>query len=131
MMNICGIEYGPGVNEIAEAGFRTAESVRVKPPRLIDCPVQLECRLMDIRTLSHYDMVIGEIVFFHFRPDVVNERHHIDVVKLDPIGRLSGSGYVRVGEPINMPRLPVPPGMVDASLVSGEPSASPEIRNGK
>ncbi len=62
-MNICGIEYGLGVNEVHEAGFRTAPSVRVRPPRLIDCPVQLECRAIDIITFGHYDMIIGEVVF--------------------------------------------------------------------
>ena len=116
MMNICGIEYGPGVNEVQESGFRTAASVRVRPPRLIDCPVQLECRLMEIITLGHYDMIIGEVVFFHFRADVINERKHTDVAKLDPIGRLSGAGYVRVTEQISMPRLPVPPGKVAATI---------------
>lgn len=116
MMNICGIEYGPGVNEVLEAGFRTAASVRVRPPRLIDCPVQLECRLMEIITLGHYDMIIGEVVFFHFRADVINERMHTDPIKLNPIGRLSGAGYVSVAEQINMPRLPVPPGKVAATI---------------
>jgi len=116
MMNICGIEYGPGVNEVQESGFRTAASVRVRPPRLIDCPVQLECRLMEIITLGHYDKIIGEVDFFHFRADVINERKHTDVAKLDPIGRLSGAGYVRVTEQISMPRLPVPPGKVAATI---------------
>lgn len=116
MMNICGIEYGPGVNEVYEAGFRTAASVRVRPPRLIDCPVQLECRLMEIITLGHYDMIIGEVVFFHFRADVINERMHTDALKLNPVGRLSGAGYVSVTEQISMPRLPVPPGKVAATI---------------
>jgi len=115
-MNICGIEYDFGVDEVHEAGFRTAPSVRVRPPRLIDCPVQLECRAIDIITFGHYDMIIGEVVFFHFRADVINERMHTDAVKLNPVGRLSGTGYVSVTEQINMPRLPVPPGKVAATI---------------
>ncbi len=45
---------------------------------------------MEIKTLGQYDMVIGEVVFFHFRADVINERNHTDVAKLDPVGRLPG-----------------------------------------
>jgi flavin reductase (DIM6/NTAB) family NADH-FMN oxidoreductase RutF len=109
-MNICGTDYGPGVNELEEAGFRTAPSVRVGPPRIIDCPVQLECRTLQMLTMGHYDVVFGEVVYFHFRPGVIDDRLHTNVANLDPLGRLSGPAFLRVTETINMPRLPVPPG---------------------
>ena len=112
-MNICAIDFGPGVNEIAEAGFRTAPSVKVRPPRLLDCPVQMECRVMKMLKLGRtpYDMVIGEVVYFHFRPGIVNERRHVDLARLDPLGRLAGSGgYGRMSDRFEIKRLPVPPG---------------------
>lgn len=113
LMNICAIDYGPGVDETVEAGFRTAPSVKVRPPRLLDCPVQMECRVMEHLKLGRqpYDLIVGEVVYFHFRPGIVNERFHVDPVKLAPIGRMSGmGGYVRTTDRFEMARLPVPPG---------------------
>ncbi len=115
-MNICGTDYSPDVDEVAESGFATAPSVKVRPPRLIECPIQLECRLDRVVALGHYDMVIGEVVLFHFRSDVIDEeRKYTDAAKIDPIGRLSGPAYSRVTEQIIMPRLTPPPGKAAAT----------------
>jgi flavin reductase (DIM6/NTAB) family NADH-FMN oxidoreductase RutF len=116
-MNICGIEYASEVNEIAEAGLRTAPSVKVRPPRLAECPVQMECKLHQIVPLGRmpYQMVIGEVVYLHYRKGLVNERKHVNVARLNPLGRLAGyDGYTRVTDRFPMPRLPVPPGKKSA-----------------
>jgi len=116
-MNICGIEYASEVNEIAEAGLRTAPSLKVRPPRLIECPVQMECKLTQIVLLGRmpYEMVIGEVVLFHYRKGLVNERKHVDPGLLNPLGRLAGySGYTRITDRFPMARLPVPPGKKSA-----------------
>ena len=112
-MNICAIEYADEVNEIAEAGLRTAPSLKVRPPRLIDCPVQMECKLVQTLLLgrSPYEMVIGEVVQFHYRKGLVNARYHVNAGLLNPLGRLAGyDGYTRITDRFPMERLPVPPG---------------------
>jgi flavin reductase (DIM6/NTAB) family NADH-FMN oxidoreductase RutF len=112
-MNICAIEYASEVNEIAEAGLRTAPSFKVRPPRLIECPVQMECKLTQIVPMgrSPYEMIIGEVVQFHYRKGLVNARKHVDPGLLNPLGRLAGyDGYIRITDRFSMPRLPVPPG---------------------
>ena len=113
MMNVCAIDYGPGVDETVEAGFRTAPSVKVRPPRILDCPVAMECRVMEHLKIGRqpYDLIVGEVVYFHFRAGLVNDRFHVDAAKLAPLGRMSGlGGYVRTTDRFEMARLPVPPG---------------------
>lgn len=108
-MNVCAMEFPRGINEIERAGFRTAPSERVRPPRLVDCPVQWECRLLEIKRFgdSPYRIVFGEVVLMHYAEGVVNERRHVDLERLDPIGRLAASGgYVRMTDRFLMP---VPP----------------------
>ena len=110
-MNICAIDYPLGVNEIAEAGFTTLASKKVRPPRIAEAPIALECRLLQILELGRvpYTVVIGEIVYFHYHEGVVDEQFHVDVAKVNPIGRLAGrGGYTRITDSFEMPRLPLP-----------------------
>jgi flavin reductase (DIM6/NTAB) family NADH-FMN oxidoreductase RutF len=62
-------------------------------------------------------MIIGEIVWFHYRSDLVDERMHVDSARLDPIGRLAGRlNYTRVDSRFSLPALPVPEGDLDPTL---------------
>ena len=106
MMNVCALQFPPGVNEIELAGFRTAPSRIVRPPRLVDCPVQFECKLNQIIALGRtpYHVVIGEVVFMHFARELVNDRLHVDWRGLDPIARLARPGiYLRITDHFSMP----------------------------
>ncbi len=91
---MCAVEYPTGVNELERAGLRTTPSVKVKPPRIIDCLVQLECRVEQILPLGSmpHHMVICEVVLFHYRVGLVDERLRVDLDRLDAIGRLSAPG---------------------------------------
>ena len=105
-MNVCALQYPPGVDEIERAGFRTAPSTIVRPPRLIDCPVQLECKVDRIIAVGRtpYHVVIGEVVYMHFARELVNDRLHVDWRRLDPIARLARPGvYLRSTDHFSMP----------------------------
>ena len=43
-----------------------------------------------------------------FRSDLLNERRHVNLDRLDPLGRLSGDDYIRLSDRITMTRLPIP-----------------------
>lgn len=109
-MNICAVDYPSEVNEIELAGFTALPSVRVKPPRIAEAPVAMECRLVQITTIGRkpYHVVIGEVVYFHFHEGIVNDQFHVDVGAINPIGRLAGkSGYTRITDRFDMPRIPL------------------------
>ena len=104
-MNICATDYPHGVNELEKAGFDTAPSIKVAPPRIVDAPVQMECRLERIVEFgTRHHVVFGEVVLFHFRDGIVNDRCHVDIAKLNPIGRLSGSLYARIRDTFRLER---------------------------
>jgi flavin reductase (DIM6/NTAB) family NADH-FMN oxidoreductase RutF len=115
-MNICAIDYPRGINEIAEAGFTALPSKKVRPPRIAEAPVALECRLLQMLELGRvpYHVVIGEVVYFHFHQGIVDERFHVDVGKIDPIGRLGGrGGYTRITDRFEMARLKLGGGVLE------------------
>jgi len=109
-MTITAIEFAPGVNELTQAGLTTLPSVRVKPPRIAESPVALECELMQIVDLGESGLVLGRVVAMHVRDDLVLDaaNHYIDTPKLKLIGRMHGRGwYARTSDLFEMPRIPV------------------------
>lgn len=51
-MNLASGDYPPEVDEFALAGLTPAPSQRVRPPRVAESPVQLECRAVDVREVG-------------------------------------------------------------------------------
>jgi flavin reductase (DIM6/NTAB) family NADH-FMN oxidoreductase RutF len=109
-MNICATAFARGTDEMAEARFATAPSLKVRPLRILDCPVQLECCLVQMLPIGRmpYHLVIGEVVLFHYREGLVDERFHVDVDQLNALGRLAGNGgYTRITDRFFMPMMSV------------------------
>jgi len=85
-------------------------SMRVRPPRIKEAPVAMECKLIQIVELGRRPnhLVIGEVLYFHYHDGIVNERFHVDVGRVNPIGRLAGrGGYTRITDRFEMPRLSI------------------------
>ncbi len=105
------IEFDHGVNELAEAELVTAPSTKVKPPRIADSPVAMECeRMMTIELGLERALIVGRVLAMHVRDDCVLDagRNYIDTPRLDLIGRLHGGGwYARLSDQFEVPRIPV------------------------
>jgi flavin reductase (DIM6/NTAB) family NADH-FMN oxidoreductase RutF len=109
-MNVTGIEFDPSVDELAQAGLTPAPSVRVKPPRIAESPVAMECKLMQIIDLGESGLVLGRVVAMHVRDEFVidADKYFIDTPGLKLIGRMHGRGwYARTSDMFEMPRIPV------------------------
>lgn len=109
-MNITAIEFDYGVDELAEAGLTPLPSVRVKPPRIAESPVAMECKLMQIVDLGESGLVLGRVLAMHVRDEFVLDAsaRYIDTPKLRLLGRMHGRGwYARTTDLFDMPRIPV------------------------
>ena len=108
-MNITAIDFAKEVDELAESGLTRAASVRVKPPRIAEAPVSMECeRLVIVDVGIDRAVVLGTVVAMHVQDDCVmdKDRCYIDTPKLDLIGRMHGAGwYSRVTDRFEMPRI--------------------------
>lgn len=94
-MVICGSAVAEDVDEIPLARFTTAPSTHVKPPRIAECPVSLECRrYMMLEPGSRRTIVMGQVIAVHVRDDMIDrETLRVDGEKLGLIGRLHGPYY--------------------------------------
>ena len=109
-MNITSIEFDSSVNELEQAGLTTLPSVRVKPPRIAESPVAMECELMQIVDLGESGLVLGRVLAMHVHDEMVLDAatHYIDTPRLKLLGRMHGRAwYARTSDLINMPRIPV------------------------
>ena len=98
-MSLASTEYGEGINEFEKAGFTMTPSDIVKPFRVIESPVQLECRVNEVVELGKEggagNLVICEVLRIHVSEDVLDSDGKIDTTKMDLVGRMGGNWYVR------------------------------------
>ena len=106
-MNRTAAEYPSEVSEFEIAGLTPAPSQQVRPPRVAESPVNMECRLLQVVPLGQgehqHGLVIGQIVLMHIRDDII-EGHRINHQRLKPTGRLAGSMYCHTSEVFEMVR---------------------------
>jgi flavin reductase (DIM6/NTAB) family NADH-FMN oxidoreductase RutF len=106
-MALCSINYPPTVDEFEMAGLSPLPSSLVKPARVAESPVQLECKVQDVITLGDKGgaghLIICEIVKLHIQESVLDERGRIDPHKIDLMGRMGAAYYTRAsGEAVEV-----------------------------
>ena len=76
-------------------------SIKVRPPRIAAAPVAMECRVTQIVPVegSTNVMVLGRVLRFHIREDLLRSNGLVDTVKMQPVTRLGGPvEYTKIGE---------------------------------
>ncbi|NDA63955.1 MAG: flavin reductase family protein [Chitinophagia bacterium] len=99
-MSLSSCEYSKDTNEFIKAGFTELPSTLVRPPRVAESPIQLECTIRDIISLGDQpgagNLVIAQIKVIHIGEQVLNAQNKIDSAKLDLVARLGEDWYARV-----------------------------------
>jgi flavin reductase (DIM6/NTAB) family NADH-FMN oxidoreductase RutF len=103
----CSGDYPPDVSEFEVAGLTPIPSDLVKPPRVKESRIQMECRLLQVVTISTGpgggSLVLGTILRFHV-DDAVTTHGLVDPDKLKPVGRMGGIDYTRTTDRFSMVR---------------------------
>lgn len=101
-MNQTSANYAPDVSEFDAVGLTPLPSVKVRPPRVAESPIHLECVLNQIVNIGgdaagSGHIVIGQIVQAHVDNDAYDAADgSIDTSKIKPVSRLSGTNYAPV-----------------------------------
>ena len=101
--SLSSCEYPRGVNEFIKSGFTMQPSELVKPPRVKESKVQMECRVLEVKPLGEEggagNLVICEVILMHIDDSILNDDGSmIDQKKLHHVARLGGHWYCRVNE---------------------------------
>jgi flavin reductase (DIM6/NTAB) family NADH-FMN oxidoreductase RutF len=95
--------HPPEADEFEKAGLTPAPCEVVGAPRVEEAGVSMECLLDRVLPLGSDHLVIGRMVRFHVRDELYGENGRIDVVGLDPLGRLAGN-YTKVETIFELPK---------------------------
>jgi flavin reductase (DIM6/NTAB) family NADH-FMN oxidoreductase RutF len=107
-MNKCAASLPYGENELEHAGLHTCRSSLVKPPRILESPVSLECKEWGTLQIGGNRLVIGLIQRLHLRDDLFDpDKKRVRSENLFLIGRMSSPHwYCRTRDRFEMIRPP-------------------------
>ena len=100
-MSLSSTAYDKGVDEFVKAGLTAVPSEKVRPPRVGEAPVAFECSVTEVIELADTpgagNLILAKVELIH-----INERYltegTLDTEKLDLVGRMGGSWYIRAKE---------------------------------
>ena len=98
-MSLASSPYAPDVNEFIKSGFTPVKSEKVKPFRVKEAPIQMECEVVEVKELGDQggagNLVVCKILKMHIASHVLNENQMIDQQKIDLVARMGGDWYCR------------------------------------
>ena len=97
-LNMTSGEWPYDVNEFEIAGLITLPSTDVRPPRVAEAPIAMECKATQIVPVNdtHYTMVLGQVLRYHIREDLLGPDMRVQALQLRSIARLGGDEYTAI-----------------------------------
>jgi flavin reductase (DIM6/NTAB) family NADH-FMN oxidoreductase RutF len=106
-MNTASRNFPPGVDEFQESGLTPVKADIVKAPLVAECPIGMECRLVQVLEFGNSsrlcNFVIGEIVRIHLRDEVYAE-NRLMLRQQGVMGNIGGDHYCRTADNFKMVR---------------------------
>jgi len=97
-MSLSSVEFPSSVSEFIKVGLTPEPSETVKAPRVLESPVNMECKVKDIIPLGEHGgaghLIIGEVTLISVSESVIHG-DRLDPNKLDLVGRMGRNYYVR------------------------------------
>ena len=98
-MSLASSPYDPDVDEFIKSGLTPIESETVKPFRVKESPVQMECEVFNVMELGETggagNLIMCKIKKIHINEDILDENQMIDQEKIDLVSRMGGNWYCR------------------------------------
>ena len=98
--SLSSCEFPKGTDEFIKAGFTKEPSQLIKPPRVKESLIQMECKVIEIKPLGEKggagNLVIAEILMMHINENILDNAGKIDQQKLELVARLGGNWYARI-----------------------------------
>ena len=98
--SLSSVYFEKNVDEFLKSGLTKMESIKVKPPRVLESPVSYECKVNDVIFLGNDggagNLIICEVLMIHINEEFLNENGDIDPLKLNLVARMGENYYLDV-----------------------------------
>jgi flavin reductase (DIM6/NTAB) family NADH-FMN oxidoreductase RutF len=98
-MSLASSPYSKGTDEFIKSGFTKIPSITIKPFRVAESPVQLECKVTEVKELGKTggagNLIFSEVQMIHIKEEVLGATKNIDQQKIDLVARMGGNWYCR------------------------------------
>jgi len=97
------VEHPSDISEVEHLKLETVASERIRVPRLVAPPVAMECRFRQCLEFGETKsrLIVGEVVTFHIRDGLLSNSK-VETAALDPIARIGGPRYARLGDIVTL-----------------------------
>ena len=101
-MSLASSPFEAGVDEFEKSGFTPIASDTIRPFRVKESPVQIECKVLEVKELGQNggagNLVICEVQKIHIAEEVLDENQMVDQQKIDLVSRMGGNWYCRAND---------------------------------
>ena len=101
-MSLTSSPFEAGVDEFEKAGFTPIASDTIRPFRVKESPVHIECKVLEVKELGQNggagNLVICEVQKIHIDERVLDENQMVDQKKIDLVSRMGGNWYCRAND---------------------------------
>ncbi|MBT6235242.1 MAG: flavin reductase family protein [Bacteroidetes bacterium] len=101
-MSLTSSPFEAGVDEFEKARFTPVASDTIRPYRVKESPVQIECKVLEVKELGKDggagNLVICEVQKIHIAEEVLDENQMVDQQKIDLVSRMGGNWYCRAND---------------------------------
>lgn len=101
-MSLASSPFPPEESEFVKAGFTEVQSELIRPKRVAESPVQLECKVIEVKELGDQggagNLIICEVLKIHIDESILNDQQMIDQQKIDLVARMGGNWYCRADQ---------------------------------
>lgn len=91
--DFCGTKSGKDMDKFERANLTKEACKFVKAPAIKECPISIECKVKEIKTLGSHDMFIGEVVSVNAKTELI-DNGKVNLAKANLITYLGNQYYV-------------------------------------
>jgi flavin reductase (DIM6/NTAB) family NADH-FMN oxidoreductase RutF len=97
--SLASVEFPRGTNEFIKSGFTQIPSEKIRPFRVKESPVQVECKVRQVIETGAgggaANLIICEILLMHINENIFDDKGLINPDKINLVGRMGGDYYVK------------------------------------
>ncbi len=88
-----GVKSGRDFDKFALTGLNAEPCAKIKAPQIKECPVSMECKVMEVRSFGTHDMFLAEVIAVNVDEEFIDEHGALNLEKAGLLAYAHGFYY--------------------------------------